>query len=81
MRILKGDFMKNQKVAIGWIIKLLLLTGAIYWFMTKGFTTTVGEGFGIKSNPSLSFNEILMYILMVIVYLGFVVARIIYNKK
>ena len=36
--------MKQKSI---WLIKLFGLTLAIYWFMTKGFTSTVGKEAGI----------------------------------
>lgn len=42
--------MKQKRI---WFLKLFGLTLAIYWFMTKGFTSTVGKEAGISEiNPS-----------------------------
>lgn len=69
-----------KKKAI-WLCKLSILTFAIYWFISDGFTATVSETFYIESNNSYK-NEYMMYIMIgvVIIYIVFMIIRSLYQR-
>lgn len=83
--------MKNEstKRILIWFGKLVILTAAIYWFMTKGLTISVGESVGLGasgtsavSSPQGDSPDISapLYAGLLIAFLAFAIGRSIYEK-
>lgn len=72
--------MKDKKI-IFWVIKLIILTIAIYWFMSDGFQTDVGTSI-IQETGSIQESKIFWILaVIVIVYFIFVILRGFYNRN
>ena len=69
----------NKKIQ--WLFKLSILTFAIYWFITDGFTSSASQVFLIA--PETVGNNVLMQVLfwITITYLLFTVIRGYYRRN
>lgn len=72
--------MKDKKI-IFWIVKLVILTLAIYWFMSDGFQMNVGTSIIQETGSIQESKAFWVLAVVVIVYFVFVIVRGLYNRN
>ena len=64
-----------------WLCKLVILTAAIYWFMSDGLQTSVFQQMTISADTAKDSPFSKALLLLLLAYLGFCAIRGIYRRK
>jgi hypothetical protein len=72
-----------MKDKVIWVLKLVALTAAIFWFMTKGFTISVGESIlGSSDVPSGSSSQSnILYAFIIIAFVAVMIIKQAYDTN
>ena len=71
----------SHKEKLSWLIKLLVLTAAIYWFMSDGVPEEVSDQVGITAGGSSAGGGSFWLLVLILAYLGLTLLRSIYRRK
>lgn len=71
----------RNKAKLGWFLKLLVLTAAIYWFMSDGLKEDVSTQLGIIPKGSSAGGGSFWLLVLILAYLGFTLIRSVYRRR